>query len=59
MDQDEYIQALKPITDPSMIGKNGEEEAPAHLVELFWSLLGAAAYMLITQYHLSVYVVAL
>ena len=58
-DQDEYIQALKTITHPSMVGKAGDVAAEPEVVELFWSLLGAAAYMLITQYWACVYVVSL
>ena len=59
LDQDEYISALKPISHPSMIGAKADAEAGQTLIELFWSLLGAAAYMLITQSQLAVYIVSL
>ena len=59
MDQDEYIQALKPIAHPSMVGLSGETALSDVLTALFWSLLGAAAYFLLTQFHMAVYIVAL
>ena len=59
LDQTEYIRALKPISHPSMIGAKAEDDAPPELKELFWSLLGAAAFFLITQYWLAVYIVSL
>ena len=59
MDQDEYIGALKPIHHHSMIGASPEAPCSDELIALFWSLLGAAAYALITQFWLSVYIVSL
>ena len=58
-DQDEYILALKTITTPKMIGKPAEDDADDELTALFWSLLGAVAYAIITQFWLAVYVVSL
>ena len=59
LDQDEYIAALKPISSPEMIGAPGDRPASERLSELFRSLLGAAAYSLITQFWLMVYIVSL
>ena len=59
LDQDEYIAALKPIVHVDLVGASGDDDAPPHLVDLFWSLLGAVAYALITQFWIAVYVVAL
>jgi len=58
-DQDEYIQALKPITNHKMVGKPADDDADDELTALFWSLLGAAAYAIITQFWLAVYIVSL
>ena len=59
MNQDAYIKALIPIQHPLMIGAAANSEAPAELIPLFWSLLGALAYSLMTQHWLAVYVVSL
>jgi hypothetical protein len=59
LDQDEYIAALKPINSPEMIGAPGDRPASDRLAELYRSLLGAAAYFLITQFWLMVYIVSL
>ena len=59
LDQDEYIQALKPIAHPDLIGAPADTPAPPHLQEAYGSLLGALAYAVITQFQLSVYVVHL
>ena len=57
--QDEYIKALKPISHKDLTGADPETPCTAELVSLFWSLLGAVAYALLTQHWLAVYVVAL
>ena len=59
LDQDEYIAALIPIQHPDMIGAKGEDDASEALIALFWSLLGAVAYTLMTQWWIAVYVIAL
>ena len=59
LDQDEYLKALKPIVHSDLTGADPESPATPDLVALFWSLLGALAYSLITQHWLAVYVVAL
>jgi len=59
LDQDEYLKALKPIVHRDLTGADPEAPATPELVSLFWSLLGALAYSLITQHWLAVYVVAL
>ena len=58
-DQDPYLDALIPITHPSLVGAKPETDLNPELTALFWSLLGALAYALTTQHWLSVYVVAL
>ena len=50
---------FKPISHADMIGAAGEMDATQELIELFWSLLGAAAYFLLTQYQMLVYIVSL
>ena len=59
MDQDSYIKALKPIVHPDLVGAKAETPASPALGALYWSLLGALAYCLITQHWVAVYVVAL
>jgi hypothetical protein len=59
LNQDNYIKALIPITHPALTGAPGDMFLSGELMALFWSLLGAMAYTLLTQHHLAVYVVAL
>ena len=59
LDQDEYIAALIPIAHPQLVGAKAEEPASEVLIQLFWSLLGAVAYTLMTQHWIAVYVIAL
>ena len=59
LDQDEYIMALIPIATPELVGAKAEEPASEALIQLFWSLLGAVAYTLMTQHWIAVYVIAL
>ena len=59
LDQDEYIDALITIKHVDLVKSKSEEPALGQLPDLFVSLLGAAAYALITQHHLAVYIVAL
>ena len=59
MDQDEYIKALIPIVHPDLTGAPGDSPATPALSKLFWSLLGALAYSMLTQHWLAVYVVSL
>ena len=59
LDQDEYIQALIPISHPELVGANAEDYASEVLIQLFWSLLGAVAYTLMTQHWIAVYIIAL
>ena len=51
--------ALKPITHNKLIGAAPESDADEALVPLYWSLLGALAYSLLTQFWLAIYVVPL
>ena len=59
LDQDAYISALIPIQHHSLVGAPSDSPVSAEVVSLFWSLLGALAYSLLTQHWLAVYVVAL
>ena len=59
LDQDEYIKTLRPIVSPELTGASPEQEATKNLTDMFVSLRGAIAYVLLTQAWLQVYVVAL
>ena len=59
MDQEEYINALKPIEASELTGANSDLEAPFVLAKLFLSLLMALAYTLLTRCDLCVYVIHL
>ena len=52
LDQDEYIDALIPIRHVDLVKAKADQPAGGPLPDLFVSLLGAAAYALLTQ-HLS------
>ena len=51
--------ALKPIAHNKLIGAAPESDADEALVPLYWSLLGALAYSLLTQFWLEVSPVSL
>ena len=59
LDQDEYINALIPIRHADLVKAKADQPAQGPLPDLFVSLLGAAAYALLTQHHVAVYIVAL
>ena len=59
LDQDEYISALIPIQHTDLVKAKADQPAEGSLPDLFVSLLGAAAYALLTQHHVAVYIVAL
>ena len=59
IDQDDYIQALKTIHHHDMVGADGDTATTPVVKELFWSLLGAVAFALLTQHWVAVYVVSL
>ena len=59
MDQDEYIQALCPITHTELTRTNLHNQASEQLQQLFASLLGAAAYALLAQHNMAVFIVNL
>ena len=59
LDQDEYINALIPIRHADLVKAKSDQPAGGQLPDLFVSLLGAAAYALLTQDHVAVYIVAL
>ena len=58
-DQDEYIKDLRTISNGDLTGKPAHEECSHALQALFWSLLGAVAYTLLTQVWISCFVIAL
>ena len=59
MDQDQYVQALRPVVHKDLVGKKTEEAASEQVTALFLSLLMALAYALMTRVDLCVYVIAL
>ena len=59
MDQEEYIDALKTIDDPSLVGLKTDSPVNSTVMSLFLSLLMALAYTLLTRPDLCVYVTAL
>ena len=59
MDQDQYVQALRPIVHKDLVGKKAEEAASEQVSSLFLSLLMALAYALMTRVDLCIYVIAL
>ena len=59
MDQFAYINTLKPIQHPSMIGLAADKEVIEEVKSLFASLVGAIAYSLMTPSWVAVFIVAL
>eukprot|EP00438_Fugacium_kawagutii_P035880 Skav204682 [mRNA] locus=scaffold1284:96116:106049:- [translate_table: standard] len=59
LDQNEYISALKPIHHPDITGKPMDEPCTEPVMRLYWSLLGAVAYTLLTQHWIAIYIIAL
>ena len=59
LDQDEYIDALIPIKHVDLVKAKAHQPVEGPLPDFFVSLLGAAAYALLTQHHVAVYIVAL
>ena len=59
LDQDEYISALKPIQHPDLVGRPLNEACTDVVTHLYWSLLGAVAYTMLTQHWVNVYIIAL
>ena len=49
LDQDDYIKALKPIVHQTHSSDSSEAECDTVLTQTFMSLLGAAAYALLTR----------
>ena len=58
-DQDDYIKDLRTISNGEIVGKRSHEECSYELQSMFWSLLGAVAYTLLTQVWISCFVIAL
>ena len=58
VDQNEYITAMKPIVHPDLIGKPADEPCTETITRLYWCLLGAVAYTLLTQHWIAVYVIS-
>ena len=59
LDQDEYIATLRPRTSNELIGAPPEREATPRVANMFVSLQGAIAYIVLTQDWIRVYVVSL
>ena len=59
LDQNGYISALKQIHHPDITGKPLEADCSETVTRLYWSLLGAVAYTLLTQHWIAVYIIAL
>jgi len=59
LDQHEYIKSMNPIRHPDLVGSDADADCSEAVTRLFWSLLGAVAYTLLTQHWISVYVIAL
>ena len=59
LDQDEYISSMKPIIHADLTSRAPEELCSEPVMRLYWSLLGAVAYTLLTQHWIAVYVIAL
>eukprot|EP00959_Pyramimonas_sp_CCMP1952_P007369 154083-Pyramimonas_sp.AAC.1 len=59
LDQDEYIEQLRPIRHPELTGADADAKASHMVTDMFVSLRGALAYALITQAWLMVNVVSL
>ena len=59
LDQNEYIETLRPIVSSELTGAHADALATKHVGNLFVSLRGAVAFTVITQSWIMVYVVAL
>ena len=59
MDQDAYIQTVKPIKSPLLKRTPHDNKLDRELHGAFWSLLGVIAYTTVTQAWIAVYVQAL
>ena len=59
LDQDEYIEAMKPIRHPELTGRESNAACTQEVHGMFQSLLGAVAYALLSQSWASVFVIAL
>ncbi len=59
MTQSRYINSLKTIGHPELVGAAAEAETSAEVHQLYQSLLGAAAFTLLTQHWIAVYIISL
>jgi hypothetical protein len=59
LDQDEYIDTLRPIVSSELTGAAPEKDATKYVSDLFVSLRGALAYTTLTQAWMQVFIVAL
>ena len=59
MNQDAYIDAMKPIQHPELTGRRSTDACTAEVHQLYQSLLGAVAYSLLSQAWAAVFVIAL
>ncbi len=59
LDQTEYLSALKPIVHAELVGANAATTVGEELQQLYMSLLGAAAFCLLTRIDVAIFLVAL
>ena len=59
LDQEMYVQNIKPIIHDDLKGKSSDKDCSPELAQLFMSLLGAVAYALMTRVDVAVFVCAL
>ena len=59
LDQEVYVQNIKPIVHEDLRGKASDKDCSPELTQLFMSLLGAVAYALMTRIDVAVFVCAL
>lgn len=59
LDQNEYINSLQTIHHADLNGKHPDDDCSEAVMRLYWSLLGAVAYTLLTQHWIAVFVIAL
>lgn len=57
--QTEYLSALKPINPPHYASLKKDDPCPGHLRPLYGSLLGAAAYSVLTRAWVLLYIITL
>jgi hypothetical protein len=59
LDQIEYINAIQPVVHTDLQTLSSEADASAALIELFMSIVGAAAFGLLTRFDAAIFICAL